>query len=269
MRKIGFLFVMGLLLAACGQNNTYQVSGAVEGASEGQAVLKKVESSGPVAVDSTEIVDNSFSFSGEVEHPELYLVYVNDNQMPVAFFLEPGDITIDADVDSMQKADVEGSELNKKFQKFNDKVPSNDRAQELQQEFMAARQGDDQEKMQKLAQEYQSIMQEQQNYFKDFVHNNTDNPVGAFLGMNLAQSLEVEKLEELISSFEENLEGHPYVEEMKSMLESKKQQPQQPMQQPPQQGGQQQGGQQQGGQQQGGQQQDGQQQGGGEQQPPQ
>ena len=248
MRKIGFLLVMGLLLAACGNmSNTYEISGTIDGVQEGTAVLKKVESSGPVNVDSTEITDNSFSFSGEIKHPELYLVYVNDNQMPVAFFLEPSDVQISADIDSLRAADVSGSELNDKFQKFNDNVPSNDRAQELQQEFMDARKGEDQQKMQELAQEYQSIMQEQQNYYKDFVDNNTDNAVGAFLAMNMAQSLEVQKMEELVASFEENLEGHPYVQEMKNLLESKKQQPQQPMQQPQQQGGQQQSGQQQGG----------------------
>lgn len=248
MRKIGFLLVIGLLLAACGnQTNTYEVNGTIDGVKEGTAVLKKIESSGPVAVDSTEIADNSFSFSGEIKHPELYLVYVNDNQMPVAFFLESGDVKINADIDSLQKAEVKGSELNDKFQKFNDEVPSNDRAQELQQEFMNARKGNDQQKMQELAQEYQSIMQEQQKYYEDFVDNNTDNAVGAFLGMNMARSMDSTKLEELITSFEENLEGHPYVEEMKNMLESKKQQPQQPMQQPQMQGGQQQGGQQQGG----------------------
>ncbi|MGM0375232.1 MAG: DUF4369 domain-containing protein [Bacteroidota bacterium] len=263
MRKIGFLLVIGLLLAACGnQTNTYQISGTIDGVNEGSAVLKKIESSGPVNVDSTQIEDNSFAFSGEIEYPELYLVYVNDNQMPVAFFLESGDIQIDADIENMQEADVEGSELNEKFQEFNDEVPSNDRAQELQDEFMEARQGDDQETMQELAQEYQGIMEEQQKYYEEFVENNTDNAVGAFLAMNMAQSLEVEKLEELLSSFEDNLEGHPYVDEMKNLLESKKEQPQQPMQQPQQQGGQQQGGQQQGGQQQGGQQQ-----GGGAQQP--
>ena len=238
MRKIGFLLVIGLLLAACGnQANTYQVTGTIDGVKEGTAVLKKIESSGPVTVDSTEIADNSFSFSGEIKYPELYLVYINDNQMPVAFFLESGEVKINADIENLQEAEIEGSELNDKFQKFNDEVPSNARAQALQQEFMDARKGNDQQKMQELAQEYQGIMQEQQKYYENFVDNNTDNAVGAFLAMNMARSLDTTKLEELVTSFEENLEGHPYVKEMKSMLESKKQQPQQPMQRPRQQGG--------------------------------
>ena len=88
MRKIGFLLLMGLILAACGnQSNQYQVSGTIDGVNEGTAILKKIKSSGPVTVDSTEVTEGSFSFSGEIKHPELYLVYVNDNQMPVAFLL--------------------------------------------------------------------------------------------------------------------------------------------------------------------------------------
>lgn len=237
MKKFVFLFVLGVLVAACGSNtNEYNVTGTIEGVSEGQAVLQKIESTGPVAVDSTQILDGQFSFSGSVEYPELYLVFIDDNQMPVAFFLEQGNIEISANVDSMQAAEVQGSELNEKFEKFNDEVPSRERSQELQEAFMAAREGGDQEQMQELAQEYQTIMQEQQQYFKDFVHANNDNAVGAFLAMNMANGMEPSELDELIASFEENIPNHPYVEELKSMQESMQQQQQQPpMPQQPQQ----------------------------------
>ena len=231
MRKIVFLFVMSVLLAACGsKTNEYNVNGTIEGVSEGQAVLQKIESTGPVAVDSTQIVDGEFNFSGTVEYPELYLVFIDDNQMPVAFFLEQGNIDINANIDNMDEADVKGSDLNVKFEKFNDEVPSRERSQELQQAFMEARQGGDQEQMQELAQEYQVIMQEQQQYFKDFVQANNDNAVGAFLAMNMANAMEPAELEELIASFEENIPEHPYVEELKSMQESMQQQPAMPQQ---------------------------------------
>jgi peroxiredoxin/uncharacterized protein YktA (UPF0223 family) len=220
MRKIAFLFLMGLLmLTSCGKNNQYKVSGNLDGVNEGEAVLQKIEATGPVAIDTAEIVDGSFSFNGTVEHPELYLIYVNDNKMPIAFFLEQGDISISANVENMQEADVKGSELNAKFNEFNDSVPSNDRAKKLQEEFMAARQSGDQEKMQQLAAEYQGIMQKQQDYYREFVFANTDNVVGAFLAMNMANSMEASELEELVASFEESIPGHPYLQQMKDMLE--------------------------------------------------
>jgi len=225
MRKIGFLLLTGLVvLASCGKTDQYKVSGTVEGVTEGQAVLQKIEAQGPVAVDTAEIVDGAFTFTGSVEHPELHLIYVDDNQVPVAFFLENANITINADVENMQDAEVAGSEINAKFKELNDGVPSNDRAQSLQQEFMAARQSGDQEKMQELAAEYQGIMQEQQQYYRDFVMANTDNVVGAFLAMNMAGSMELPELEELVASLQESNAGHPYVLELEKMLEPMKKQ---------------------------------------------
>ncbi|WP_291862356.1 redoxin domain-containing protein [Marinilabilia sp.] len=220
MRKIGFLLLTGLVvLVSCGKTDQYKVSGTVEGVSEGQAVLQKIEAQGPAAIDTAEIVDGAFTFTGSVEYPELHLIYIDDNQVPVAFFLENANIKINADVENMQDAEVSGSEVNDIFKAFNDSVPANDRAQSLQQEFMAARQSGDQEKMQQLAAEYQGIMQEQQQYYRDFVMANTDNVVGAFLAMNMAGSMELTELEELVASLKESNPGHPYVLEIEGMLE--------------------------------------------------
>jgi peroxiredoxin/cell fate (sporulation/competence/biofilm development) regulator YlbF (YheA/YmcA/DUF963 family) len=225
MKKIGFLLLTGLLvLASCGQSDEYKVNGTVEGVTEGQAVLQKIDAQGPVPIDTTEIVDGSFTFTGSIEFPELHLIYIDDNKMPVAFFLENSTISINADLENMQESEVTGSEINNIFADFNDSVPSNDRAQSLQQEFMDARQSGDQVKMQELAAEYQTIMQEQQQYYRDFVMNNTDNVVGAFLAMNMAGSMEMEELEELVAKLKANLPGHPYVAEVEKMLEPMKKQ---------------------------------------------
>ncbi len=220
MKKISFLLLTGLMvLASCGQTDEYKVNGTVEGITEGQAVLQKIESQGPVSVDTTQIVDGSFTFTGSAEYPELHLIYIDDNEMPVAFFLENATIDINADFENMQDAEVTGSEINDKFAEFNDGVPSNDRAQSLQQEFMDAREDEDQVKMQELAAEYQTIMEEQQEYYRDFVMDNTDNVVGAFLAMNMAGSMELEELEELVSDLKANIPGHPYVQEIENMME--------------------------------------------------
>ncbi|MFW5890030.1 MAG: redoxin domain-containing protein [Marinilabiliaceae bacterium] len=220
MRIVAFLFAIALLLGSCGQkSDEYTVTGEIEGVDEGTAVLQKLESSsGPEAVDTSEIVDGKFSFSGKVDQPMFYLVYVNDDQNPVTFFLENADVEINGNIDSLQAAEVKGSELNEKFQKFNDEVPSGDRAQALQEEFMQARQSGDQQLMEELSAEYQGIMEEQQQYFKDYVNQNTDNAVGAFLGMNMARSMNADELEELVASFEEEIPEHPYVKEMQDMV---------------------------------------------------
>lgn len=223
MRKLALMLTVGAFLAAC-NSNEYKISGTIEGVSEGEAVLKKIEAQGAVSVDTTDITEGTFTFTGSVEYPELYLVFINDNQMPVPVFLENGNISIRANADSLQGADISGSALNDLFKRFNDEVPSNDRVAVIRDEYMAAQQEGDQEKMAELSQEMQSIMESQRKYYTDFVYDNTDNAVGAFLGMNMAGSLPYEDVDSLVTLFESNLPGHPYVEEMNKMMEPMKKQ---------------------------------------------
>jgi peroxiredoxin len=218
MRKYALLLTIVAFLAAC-NSNEYKVSGKIEGLTDGQAVLKKIESQGAVSVDTALIVDGAFSFTGSIQFPELYLIYIGENPMPIPLFLENGSIDVKADADSLQGAEISGSELNMIFKRFNDEVPSNDRVQEIRGEFMAAQQEGNQEVMEQLSAEMQIIMEAQRNYYSEFVYSNTNNVVGAFLGMNMANSLPFEKLDSLVTVFEGSLPGHPYVEEMKKMVE--------------------------------------------------
>lgn len=222
MRKIAFLLGIGVLLASCSKTDQYTVSGTIDGVNEGTAVLQKIGKGGAETLDSAQIVDGTFEFSGIVEYPELHLIKINDNRMPVAFFLEPENIKISGNVENLQDAEIVGGKLNQIFMEFNNSVPSMDRAESLQQEFMDARKAGDQGQMQSLAAEYQSIMQSQQEYYRNFVFDNTDNAVGAFLALNMANSLQMDELEELLASFEENIPDHPYVQELKDILEPMK-----------------------------------------------
>jgi peroxiredoxin len=223
MKRIGFFVAIGVLLASCSNEsneNAYKVSGTIEGVDEGEVVLQKYDASGTEAIDSAKIVDGSFSFSGSIDYPQLHFISVNDNQGSIAFFLESGDIRIDADSENLQDADIKGSELTTLFEKFNNEMPYKDRNMEIRDEYNAAREAGEEDKMQQLSKEFQDNMAEQQQYFHDFAFSNTDNVVGAFMAMNLAGSLEFPELEKLVAEYEENISGgHPYVTRIKEMME--------------------------------------------------
>ena len=82
------------------------LSGNVTGLKKGTLFLEKVDDTLLVSVDSTEVYgDAYFSFSEEIESPEVYYLYLRlvDGTLlddRVAFFAEPGDITINTSLEN-------------------------------------------------------------------------------------------------------------------------------------------------------------------------
>lgn len=205
------------LLVAC-QPKEYQITGTLEGATGENVVLKNIRKGRPEVMDSAKLVDGAFTFKGSVEAPELALLFIDGQQQPVVFFIDNANITINAKVDDIQNAEITGSELTDKLKTFNEEMPGVERMKELQQEYYKAQMAKDKETMQVLGEEANSIMEEQKAYFENFVDNNTTNAMGAYMAMNMARSLSLEELKELIAKFEASLSDHVYVAEMNELV---------------------------------------------------
>ncbi|GAO28256.1 thioredoxin family protein [Geofilum rubicundum JCM 15548] len=119
----------------------------------------------------------------------------------------------------MDDAEVKGSELSTLFASFNEEVPHMEQVEKMREEFFAAQSQGDQATMESIMADMETIIEEQQAYYRNFVKENSDNVVGAFLALNMAQSLEFEELEEITTNLEANLSTHPYVVQLKEMME--------------------------------------------------
>ena len=220
MKKLLFLVMGIIVLAGCQNNGGYKIKGTITGAEDGMVYLKSLENGKPITVDSVKITNESFTFSGKVEQPLFYLAYYNENQMPVVFFIENENITIKANIDSLDKSVITGSPETDLFLSFNKNMPFMSRSMEMREEYMQAQMAGDTTKLESLTKEMETIMDAQQKYFTDFVKKNSSSVVGAFLASQMAQSLSVEELKELTASYEAGLGEHPYVDLMKTTLKS-------------------------------------------------
>ncbi len=217
MKKV-LLAIFGVALLAACQPKSYEVTGTLEGATSERVTLKKLRKGQPVDVDTTEMVNGVFTFTGSVDAPELYFAVIDGKQLPLIFFVSNNKIEITGNVESLDELEVTGSELTDLFNKFNDEVPGNERMQELQQEFQLAYMGQDKDKQNQIQEEMQSIMEDQRAYFKKFVDDNTSNACGLFFAGQMAQALDLEELRELIAKFEPTMAEHIYFKEMKDLL---------------------------------------------------
>ncbi len=219
--KKSLTLVLGIIvLAGCQNNGSYKVKGTINGAEDGMVYLKSLQDGVPVSTDSTKITNEKFIFTGNITNSLLYLVYYNKTRVPIAFFLENKNITIKANIDSLDKAEIKGSPETDLFLSFNKEMPHLDRSIEIRQEYMQAQMAGDTARLQRLTQEVESILEAQKRYYTDFVKSNTNSVVGAFLGSQMAQSLSMEELKELIEKYETDMGEHPYIENMKTVLKS-------------------------------------------------
>ncbi len=214
--------ILGLLVAisfvAC-QQSTYTINGTLEDVTEGKAVLKNIVDGMPVSLDTADIVEGKFTFTGAVTEPELYLIFIDKQQVPIVFFGENANINITANTADIQEAVITGSSITDIYTAFVKDVPGRARMEEINNEYQKAMGSGDKDGMQALREEVNELMEEQKAYFINFVKTNTDNIVGAHMALQAASEFELDELKEMIAQFESNLGESKYIADLKKAIE--------------------------------------------------
>jgi len=128
MKKIIMVAVLAIIITACGSDsteNTMTVTGNVKGLKKGTLYLQHIADTTLITVDSLVVDgDGNFSFSTELESPELFYLYLDkkDNNSindRITFFGEPGNITINTNWNTFDlNAKIEGSKSNEKLKEY-------------------------------------------------------------------------------------------------------------------------------------------------------
>ncbi|MFO7754704.1 MAG: TlpA disulfide reductase family protein [Bacteroidales bacterium] len=181
IRKITSLFFIAIIFAGCG-NNEFTIDGELEGAEPGSYIyLDKLGGTNLEPYDSVMIADNgSFKFSGEVEHPEFFLLKITDSNF-LTTLVEPGDdMTIKADADSLGfTAEVEGSPGTSKMIEYDLRLQqAMDELQELGEIYQSNVDSPDLDQvMTDLDTRAQAILKDMNEYTRNFIDENIESMV--------------------------------------------------------------------------------------------
>lgn len=127
MKRILTAAFLALAVVSCEKNteNTMIVSGNIKGLKKGTLFLQQFNDSTLVALDSLKIEgDGNFSFSEEVEDPDVFYLYLekedkNEINDRIMFFGEPGQITINTSWNTFDKnPEILGSASHEKLSEF-------------------------------------------------------------------------------------------------------------------------------------------------------
>lgn len=223
MKKLFFGLALVFAMASC-SSDSYKISGKIEDVSEGTVYLKKIGVDSIEDIDSTTLKNGEFTFTGSVVYPELYYIFVNEIETPIAFFNENSSISITGSTKDPQKAVIKGSKHNDLLVKFEDEMPSIEVYEQLRDEYMRAQAMGDNALAESIIADLQVATEERKSYIRDFINANNNNAVGALLAINFAQIFEQDEILALADTMTTNLGDHPYVVMLNEMLAPLRQQ---------------------------------------------
>ncbi|MGB3143418.1 MAG: TlpA disulfide reductase family protein [Maribacter sp.] len=203
MRSSILILIMGLLAVSCNQSkDSFTLNGELRGElEEGTSVfLKKIgENNQPVEVDTTEIKNGKFTFTGVANTPELHYIFVDQLPGYTAVILENGEIEFNAQRDSMGFAEIKGTFQNDTFSDYMKQSRElSMQAQSIQRDMQSA----SGETAMALQDELKELTEEYRGFEMEFIKGHPNALISALvLDRAVAtKSVEVDEAEEIYNA---------------------------------------------------------------------
>lgn len=231
MRNLFILTLIAITVAcSSGSKKEMKLSGNVKGLKKGTLLLQKIDDSILVSIDSVVVDGNSnFSFSEEINSPEMYYLYLRlkdgslrDDRIP--FFAEPGEITIETSLKNFGKDfSINGSENEKALNDYKKLMKRfSDRDLDLiKEELTAQKEGGDslinaikKKKAAALSSKYLATV--------NFALNNKDKEVAPYLLLSEIYDANVKYLDTVYTSLTPNVKDSKYGKLLESFISERK-----------------------------------------------
>jgi peroxiredoxin len=220
MKKIIYLLVVMVLMAACSSEPHYVVKGKIEGSDSITFYLQKREAGKIVTLDSAVSKKGSFKMKGgAVDYPELIQLVAGNTRKRTAFYLENAEITISGTLDSLFRAKIEGSKTQDEYRSFVDtNKPLSEKYSKTYIEYQAASQAGNLAKVEQLNKRTDSIQKEMINLQKNFVKNNPASYVSPSILGSLSIEMEADEIESMINGLDTAIAATPQIKSLKERV---------------------------------------------------
>ncbi|MDX9940915.1 MAG: TlpA disulfide reductase family protein [Bacteroidales bacterium] len=213
--KNNLIFAFVLLLASCQpqERSTYTLNGEISGKTNGYVYLVDRVSGLYQLLDSAEVVDGRFRFSGSLDFPSLYYLEINRGNSPrVAFFMENTEMHLQLNVENPSEFSLAGSPSHDVMNAFSQMAAEEDAKMEiLQQQILEAEVLEDASRVESLRVQYQEAENQKKVKIREFIDQHLDKTVGLYLATrNLSYEMDGAELDGLVNSFDSSLAESRY-----------------------------------------------------------
>jgi peroxiredoxin len=216
--RICFLIVSLIYLAACqsSRSDLYSIEGAVLGYHHGVVYLQDHVDGEWVDVDSTNIINGVFYFTGRVEYPQLRSISVSGIENKFLVFIENTDILVAIDSRVPSEYLVRGSASHNilRESKYLSELFDNE-LEEIQKIIRRLKAEQNHDQLEEYYLKYLDVARQKDLAIRDFVIQHKDKTVGVFIATTiLANKMNSEELTELLIAFDPALKNTQYVDKL-------------------------------------------------------
>jgi len=232
MKKIIMVAVLAIMISSCAgpTENTMTVTGNVKGLKKGTLYLQHIADTTLVTVDSLVVDgDGTFSFSTELDSPELYYLYLDkeDNNSindRITFFGEPGNITINTNWNTFdQNAKIEGSNSHVKLKEYQEIMSKfNTRNLEYIRMSMDPKTQNDSIIIDSLQNLTDKNVKRGYLYAINFALNNADSYIAPYVAVKEVPDANLKYLDSISNTLSVDVANSKYGKELKEHIENLK-----------------------------------------------
>lgn len=232
MKKIFFTGIIAIFIASCAvtTENTMTVSGTVKGLKKGTLYLQHIADTSLVNIDSLTVKgEGNFSFTTEIESPEIFYLYLdkndnNDFNDRITFFGEPGEITINTTWNTFDlNAKIEGSETQDKLSEYQN-VMSRFNTQNL--EYIRSSLDQEVQNNQAMMDSLQELSDRNVKrgylFALNFAMNNTDSYIAPYIALKEVSDANIKYLDSINNSLSPEVANSKYGRELKKFIAEQK-----------------------------------------------
>ncbi len=200
--------------------NKYVISVDIQGLDDGYAYLQDRIAGLMVNVDTARIEDGKFTFTGQIENPELYYLSIDGIRARLNLFLENSKIDITIDAENPSEYTVSGSKSHDIFSGIN-KITSeyDETLRGLQQQISSAEEQDDMAMANELREHYVLTEGLRRQAVRAYIAEYPSQPAAVYIAIRqLAHGLDASELADILSIFNESLEGTRYYDDLQERI---------------------------------------------------
>ncbi len=229
MRKLFyFIFIISIIIGintSCEKHNqsNYTISLDITKGDSSVIFLSQRHGGEMINYDSVLLIDGKGTISGYTEMPEFYYLRVKDTRTYFPLFVEAGNITVKADMDDAKNALVAGSKSNDTYVAYNDSLGElNKQTSLLSNEYGEAHNNNDTVRMAEIEEEYDAVDNKKTEFLIEYVINNNDNVVSAFIALSNSYKLDLEQIDKIVGGFDASIDSSTYVKRLSKHLNTLK-----------------------------------------------
>jgi peroxiredoxin len=213
MKNIFYFFVISILIASCSSKTQYVVKGKIEGSDKIVFYLQKRDAGKIVNIDSAVSKKGSFTLKGgSVAYPQLVQLVAGGTKKRTSFYLENSVITIEGTIDSLFKAEIQGSKTQDEYKTLIESNKSlSDVYSKTISDFRVASQSGNTSKQAEIEKSLDSIQSEMLKNQKDFILKNPSSYVTPSILGGISYDMEADELEAIINKLDTAIAALPQI----------------------------------------------------------